>query len=87
MTNFNIEKGFYDYLKRQKIEAASISEAQLQEIKKMFFAGSGYMFSTLETTSSLPSEEEAIYVWKNMEYQLNEFFKVEVQKPSKLNHL
>jgi hypothetical protein len=87
MTNFKIERAFLIYLKMLNIEPKELSVIQMVEIKRAFYAGCDYIFKTLESTANLPSEEEAVFVWKNFEYQINEFFKVEIEKPSKLNYL
>lgn len=86
MNNFIIEKAFLDYLKMVKLDINSMSAIQIKETQSAFFAGCGYMFRTLESTSNLPTEDKAIFVYKNFENQIEEFFKEEVIKQSKINH-
>ena len=68
------------------LDIKHLSIIELQETKRAFFAGCGYLFRAFESTSSLQTEEEAIYVFKNFEAQINEFFKKEIIQESKINH-
>lgn len=85
MNNFNIEIAFKEYLKLVGLDIETISQLQLQETKRAFFGGCGYMFRALERTSDMPTEEEAIFTFKSLENQIEEFFKVEVIQQSKIN--
>lgn len=86
MNSYNLETAFLEYLKMVNLDIKHLSIIELVETKRSFFAGCGYMFRALESISSLQTEEEAIYVFKNFEAQINEFFKKEIIQQSKINH-
>ena len=86
MNSYTIETAFREYLKIVNLDIKHLSIIELVETKRAFFAGCGYMFRALESTSNMATEEEAIYVYKSFDAQINEFFKKEIIQQSKINH-
>jgi hypothetical protein len=86
MNSYNLETAFLEYLKMVNLEMKHLSIIELVQTKRAFFAGCGYLFRALESTSNMATEQEAIYVYKSFEAQINEFFKKEIIQPSKINH-
>jgi hypothetical protein len=87
MNKYNIESAFLNYLKVEKMDIETMTPEKLKETKHAFFAGYSYLLAAMETISDLPTEEEAVFVYKNFYNQIEEFFKVEIVKNSKLNYI
>lgn len=74
METFDIEQAFLEYLKMVKLNINDLNEMQLQETKRAFYGGSGYMIRALQRANNLPTQHESLTVFNNLEKQIENFF-------------
>jgi hypothetical protein len=84
MEKFNIDEAFEEYLKMSELKPSEMSEIQLTETRRAFFAGSGYMLMALIKVNNTLKMHEALPVFESFKKQVSNFWETEVNNA---NHI
>lgn len=62
METFDIEQAFLNYLIMVELDITKLSQVQLSETKRAFYAGCGYMFKALTQVNNLTTQHDHLWL-------------------------
>lgn len=79
METFDIEQAFQDYLAMVKLDITKMSSIQIEETKRAFYGGCGYMLRALVRVNQLETQHKSLSVFNQLEKQIGDFFLNEIK--------